>query len=107
MSSWHSRTPGSQTLSEELLRGIAMKSEDGSTFVYFPVEMLSRLEKSRFQQLYKYRGKYTLEEIEPYIVDLLSAYGDTGKSRQVGLLLKYTKLVEGFYIPSDALELTN
>jgi hypothetical protein len=104
MSLWHSRTPGRLTLSEELLRGIAMKSEDGSKFVYFPVETLSWQEKTRFEQLYEIRNRYTLEEIQPYIQDFLSATGENRKSNELGLLLKYTKLVAGYYIPSDVLE---
>ena len=104
---WQARTPGRLLLSEEFLRGIAMKSEDGRKFVYFPVERLSWQEKLRFQQLYMYRDKYCLEDIQPYIEDFLSVHGDTKKSMPVALLLRYTKLVEGLYIPSEALETEN
>ena len=51
MSLWQSKTPGCKFLSEEFLRGIAMKSEDGNKFEYFPVEKLSKQEKSRFRQI--------------------------------------------------------
>ena len=107
MSLWHSRTPGSLILSEELLRGIATKSGDGSKFVYFPVEALSWQENTRFQELYQHRSRYTLEEIEPYIQDFCSATDDDRNSGVMGLLLKYTKPVEGYYIPSEFLKVTN
>ena len=105
MSLWQSKTPGCRFLSEEFLRGIAMKSEDGNKFEYFPVEKLSKQEKSRFRQLYMYRNRFTLEEIQPYIRDFVNITGEIKSSSVIALLMKYTKLVEGFYIPSDALEI--
>ena len=82
-----------------------MKSEDGNKFEYFPVEKLSKQEKSRFRQLYMYRNRFTLEEIQPYIRDFVNITGEIKSSSVIALLMKYTKLVEGFYIPSDALEI--
>ena len=93
MAMWASRTPGSEPPTEEMLGGIAMKI-DGN-YCYFPLENMSGEVGIRIQQLFAFKKKYALEEIRPYIRDMV---GRPGQPSEAELLLKYTRKVDDFYV---------
>ena len=93
MALWASRTPGLDVPSEEALGGIALRID--GYYNYFPVEKMSGEIDTRFQQLFDFKKKYTLEEIQPYIRDFV---GKPGQSSEMELMLKYCRKVDDYYV---------
>lgn len=51
--------------------------------------------QTRFQQLFAFRKKYTIEELRPYITNLV---GKPGQLNEAELLLKYTRKVDSHFV---------
>ncbi|KAL0586562.1 hypothetical protein ABG067_003736 [Albugo candida] len=88
MNKWKIRVPDQVHVDTHMLRGLAViqsiKQRDYA--VYLPENTLPADPKSRFQALFAFQSKWTLTQLEPYILSLASS--DTSQSQ---LLLKYTR----------------
>ena len=97
---WSLKNPaclGIEDMDESLLRGTALKigTAPNYSFCYFPSDELPVDLTSRFREIFKQKDMYTLEEIEPYIVDVV---GPNCSFNTVGdLLVQHTKYIDGFY----------
>ncbi|KXJ21192.1 Sister chromatid cohesion protein DCC1 [Exaiptasia diaphana] len=88
MESWQQSVPDGMTTKEEHLAGIAlvdMKSHP-PVVIYFPHYNLPEKPETRFIKLFRTRSKWTFDEIQPYIKDLV----ESGQSLNA-LLLKYAR----------------
>ena len=105
---WSARTPGLAKNPEALLAGIAILIRDETQktadkkayFRYMPVEqvkLFSTIEE-RLKALFAIKNKYELEELFPYVNDLV---GGTGQPKSaVELLLVNARLVDAKYYMS-------
>mmetsp|Transcript_10093 Transcript_10093/g.10183 ORF Transcript_10093/g.10183 Transcript_10093/m.10183 type:complete len:378 (+) Transcript_10093:108-1241(+) len=97
---WASRLPGTANPSLNLLLGIAVLEEsisvDGGAYRYLPLKDLPKDAKERFQHLFTVRPSYSLEEITPYLEDLVGKPGLPKNTTE--LLLLHTRLVDGKYV---------
>ena len=102
---WGARTPGLKKNPEELLNGIAIIVRDEASkaadkkaaFRYVPAAQvcLMSLAADRLKYLFTIKSKYELEELKPYLGDLV---GGAGQAKSLAeLLLANTRLVEGRY----------
>ncbi|EDO27880.1 predicted protein, partial [Nematostella vectensis] len=88
MESWQQSVPDGMTTTLEHLQGIAltdMKSHPPVIW-HFPASDLPEEPEIRFNKLFKTRNKWTFDEIQPYIRDLVG----TGQPLN-SLLLKYAR----------------
>lgn len=98
MSTWAIRVPSGCVPDKSLLEGIAIMERNTilPSFLYLPADSLSRDIKERMINLFTVREKYSLEEITPYLIDIV--HQSTGSSKSVtSLLLQHARLVDGFY----------
>ncbi len=122
---WGLKSPGVSGLAldlreeaDSLLRGLALREGGGagggsSKYRYFPVHALSKVPQTRFGELFaakagpRARGepakekdvRFSFAELEPYMVGLFGNAA-AGQCKTIHeLLLKHTKLVDGFYYP--------
>ncbi|XP_076629058.1 sister chromatid cohesion protein DCC1 isoform X1 [Colletes latitarsis] len=90
MESWQIGTPEKMVPKEEYLSGIALVTWNGSTLrkevVSFSETDLSNNINERFNELFKAKDKWTVQEITPYIVNL-----STTKINVNTLLTKYAR----------------
>ncbi|TDH71595.1 hypothetical protein CCR75_001041 [Bremia lactucae] len=72
---WKLRVPDSVPVALEMLRGLALikhsKAGKPSRIVYFPEDLLSPEPKKRFEQLFQTQEKWTIEQLEPYIKQVI------------------------------------
>lgn len=66
-----------------------MVDHESQTLGYLPVEGLPPLPRERFQALFAFRPRWSLEQLEPYMQGL----GDPGESKEA-LLLKHTRAIQ-------------
>eukprot|EP01041_Mallomonas_annulata_P001712 gene1712-3314_t len=112
---WASRIPGVSISSGKLLEGIAIlevapisNSSSSSTqtassstslssysYRYLPLEELALDTKSRINQLFNIRPKYSLDEIAPYLNDLIGGPGQPKNA--IELLLLHSKDMSNAY----------
>nr|CCA23527.1 sister chromatid cohesion protein DCC1 putative [Albugo laibachii Nc14] len=88
MKKWKVRVPDQVHVDSLMLRGLAViqtiKQQEYA--LYLPENTLPADPKSRFQALFAFQSKWTLTQLDPYIISLVSS--DTSQPQ---LLLKYTR----------------
>ncbi|XP_072045303.1 sister chromatid cohesion protein DCC1-like isoform X2 [Amphiura filiformis] len=88
LQSWQMSVPETMTTGLHQLQGMALidKTSRPEVIWYFPVSALPEDEKDRFDTLFRTREKWTKDDIEPYIQDLVTAKTSAG-----ALLTKHTR----------------
>eukprot|EP01122_Echinamoeba_exundans_P016584 TRINITY_DN8454_c0_g1_i1.p1 TRINITY_DN8454_c0_g1~~TRINITY_DN8454_c0_g1_i1.p1 ORF type:complete len:359 (+),score=40.43 TRINITY_DN8454_c0_g1_i1:47-1123(+) len=73
LSSWEAKLPSGAFISLDLLAGLFLSQEAGSklNISYFPDSKLSLLPQTRFKELFAAKPKWRLNEIKPFLKDLL------------------------------------
>lgn len=105
---WGARTPGLKKNPEALLTGIAIVIRDESQknadrkacFRYMPAEQVKLFStiQERLKALFAIKSKYELEELVPYVDDLVGGAGQA--KSDVELLLAHARLVDAKYYMS-------
>lgn len=105
---WSNQSPVSdhlEPLADALLRGIALKvggdlgpnskAAAASCFYrYLPVETMPKEVAGRLQQLFTAKGRLTLQQIEPYLEDIVAA-----ADKRQETLLQHCRVVDNLYMP--------
>jgi hypothetical protein len=98
---WASRTPGQENPSENLLRGVAVKDEfqkshsSTAVYIFLSANDLPFDVKARFSAMFERKSKFSLEELEPY---LIGYFGGIGQPKSLAeLALQHARLVDNFY----------
>ena len=96
---WGARTPGTGSVSHELLRGITLvTSGKTDTYHYVPAAhiLLMNSCSERLKALFAVKGKFDRSELEPYMMHLV---GGAGKAKSLDeLLLANARLVDRQYM---------
>jgi sister chromatid cohesion protein DCC1 len=73
LSSWEAKLPSGASLSLDLLAGLFLPQDAGAklNISYFPESKLSLLPQTRFKELFGAKPKWRLNEIKPFLKDLL------------------------------------
>jgi len=105
---WGARTPGLKKNPEAFLIGIAIVMRDESQknadrkvcFRYMPAEQVKLFStiQERLKALFAIKSKYELEELAPYVDDLVGGAGQA--KSDVELLLSHARLVDAKYYMS-------
>ena len=106
---WTARTPGLQSPSEELLRGIAVRADvvpaagipttrvvQEEMYSYLPSDLLPKDFNARLSVLFEIKSKYLSAELEPYLTDM---FGGAGQPKSLGELLvsKFQRIDDYYY----------
>eukprot|EP01036_Dinobryon_divergens_P030394 gene30394-39634_t len=102
---WSNQSPVSdqlEPLADTLLRGIALKvsgdlgpnSKAATSYFYryLPVETMSKEVAGRLQQLFTAQSRLTLQQIEPYLEDIVAA------DKRQETLLQHCRVIDNLYI---------
>lgn len=98
---WSVQSPVSDQLepmADTLLRGIALKVSGSSKalpshFCYLPVETMPKDIAGRLQQLFAAQSRLTLQQIEPYLEDIVAA-----ADKRQEALLQHCRVVDNLYM---------
>jgi len=92
MSRWEIWLPDGITPTLEWLKGLALVETVGNQecIRYFPAGSLPIIVRERLQELFRARAKWTLEDIRPYVADVVEP-----NSTIEAFLLKHTRMIQG------------